>query len=145
MTAPARSTMKFLRPSHDEEPARLTGRSGQLHAYSISTTGRFAHGSEHKTARILTPGHIPAAISFGGGVPFGTECSPAGQCSDAGTACILHYGGGLMHESDNERLWNGAAGCAWVDAQEALDQMFKPFEDLLVDAVSARSRSRVLD
>jgi SAM-dependent methyltransferase len=52
-----------------------------------------------------------------------------------------------MHETDDEqaRLWNGAGGRAWVDAQEVLDQMFKPFEDLLVDAVSARSRNRVLD
>jgi SAM-dependent methyltransferase len=41
--------------------------------------------------------------------------------------------------------WNGPAGRAWVDAQEVLDQMFKPFEDLLVEAVAARSAVRVLD
>ena len=42
-------------------------------------------------------------------------------------------------------LWNGSAGCAWVDAQETLDQMYKPFEDLLVDPVVAGSPRRVLD
>jgi len=42
-------------------------------------------------------------------------------------------------------LWNGRAGHAWVEAQEFLDQMFKPFEGLLVEAVSAGSGSRVLD
>lgn len=51
----------------------------------------------------------------------------------------------VMHESDNAQLWNGPAGHAWVDAQETLDRLFKPFEDLLAEAVSARSRSRVLD
>ena len=34
-------------------------------------------------------------------------------------------------------LWNGLAGRAWVDAQEFLDQMFKPLENLLADAVVA--------
>lgn len=42
-------------------------------------------------------------------------------------------------------LWNGVAGRAWVDAQESLDRLFKPFEDLLVAAVAARHASRVLD
>jgi ubiquinone/menaquinone biosynthesis C-methylase UbiE len=43
-------------------------------------------------------------------------------------------------------LWNGRAGRAWVEAQELLDRIFKPFEDLLVQAVSAgTSVSRVLD
>ncbi|WP_257450187.1 class I SAM-dependent methyltransferase [Archangium lipolyticum] len=42
-------------------------------------------------------------------------------------------------------LWNGPAGRAWVEAQELLDQMFKPLEDLLVEAVFAGSGSRVLD
>jgi len=51
------------------------------------------------------------------------------------------------HERGNEKtsLWNGVAGCAWVDAQEVLDQMFEPFEDLLVEAVAAGSRGAVLD
>jgi ubiquinone/menaquinone biosynthesis C-methylase UbiE len=50
-------------------------------------------------------------------------------------------------KADDERaaIWNGAAGCAWVDAQELLDQLFKPFETLLVESVVAESASRVLD
>ena len=48
-------------------------------------------------------------------------------------------------EHEQTALWNGRAGHAWVEAQEFLDQMFKPFEDLLVEAASAGSRSRVLD
>ena len=40
-------------------------------------------------------------------------------------------------------LWNGAAGQAWVDAQAVLDDMFRPFEDVLLDAVPAGAR--VLD
>ena len=53
----------------------------------------------------------------------------------------------VTHPPDDEqtRLWNGPAGRAWVEAQEVLDPMFKPFEDLLVEAVSAESGGRVLD
>ena len=49
----------------------------------------------------------------------------------------------VTHQTDDEQaaLWNGRAGRAWVEAQELLDQMFKPFEDLLVEAVSAGSGS----
>jgi SAM-dependent methyltransferase len=46
---------------------------------------------------------------------------------------------------EQEALWNGRAGRAWVDAQEVLDQMFKRFEDLLVEAVFAGPGGRVLD
>jgi SAM-dependent methyltransferase len=51
------------------------------------------------------------------------------------------------HTTDDEqtRLWNGSAGHAWVDAQEALDRMFKPFENLLVEELRVGSRSRILD
>ena len=52
------------------------------------------------------------------------------------------------HETASEQtaLWNGAAGRAWVDAQEVLDRLFTPFEDLLVAAVEPQRRSRsVLD
>lgn len=50
-------------------------------------------------------------------------------------------------QTDDEQttLWNGAAGCAWVDMQELLDGVLKPFEDLLVEALPAGSASRVLD
>jgi len=41
--------------------------------------------------------------------------------------------------------WNGTSGCAWVDLQETLDGMFAPFEDLLVEAVTAHAASHVLD
>jgi ubiquinone/menaquinone biosynthesis C-methylase UbiE len=51
------------------------------------------------------------------------------------------------HQTANEQaaLWNGHAGRAWVAAQEVLDRMFKPFEDLLVDMIGAGSGHRVLD
>lgn len=53
----------------------------------------------------------------------------------------------VAHQTDDEqtKLWNGVAGRAWVEAQEVLDQMFKPFEDLLVEAGCAGSARRVLD
>lgn len=53
----------------------------------------------------------------------------------------------VPNETDSEqaKLWNGPAGHVWVEMQELLDQMFKPFELLLVDAVSAGSPRRVLD
>jgi hypothetical protein len=45
--------------------------------------------------------------------------------------------------SDDEQAarWNGPAGHAWVDLQEVLDGMFRPFEELLVEAVAACSTS----
>ena len=50
-------------------------------------------------------------------------------------------------QTDNEQitLWNGPAGHAWVEAQELLDHMFKPFEDLIVEAVTAAPKGEVLD
>ena len=47
----------------------------------------------------------------------------------------------ITRTTDDEQttLWNGLAGHAWVALQEVLDQMFKPLEDLLVDAVFAGS------
>lgn len=50
-------------------------------------------------------------------------------------------------KTDDEQaaLWNGVAGRAWVEAQELLDRMFKPFEKLLVESVIAESASHVLD
>jgi SAM-dependent methyltransferase len=46
---------------------------------------------------------------------------------------------------EQARLWNGPAARGWVEAQELLDRIFKPFEDLLVDAVATRPRGCVLD
>lgn len=42
------------------------------------------------------------------------------------------------HKIEDERTarWNGPAGHAWVEAAAVVDKMFKPFEDLLVEAVS---------
>jgi len=53
----------------------------------------------------------------------------------------------VTHRTDDEqtRLWNGRAGRGWVEAQELLDHVLKPFEDLLVEAASAASGGRVLD
>jgi len=53
----------------------------------------------------------------------------------------------VTHKSDDEQAarWNGVAGRAWVDAQDLLDSVFKPLEDLLVEAVAAASQSQVLD
>ena len=42
-------------------------------------------------------------------------------------------------------LWNGCAGRGWVEAQESLDRLFEPFEELLVEAVAERKAQRVLD
>jgi SAM-dependent methyltransferase len=43
------------------------------------------------------------------------------------------------------RMWNGVSGRAWIDAQELLDRLYKPFEDLLVDVATAKSPRSVLD
>jgi SAM-dependent methyltransferase len=48
-------------------------------------------------------------------------------------------------DDPQEMLWNGAAGHAWVEERTLLDRLFKPFEDLLVESVSSRSATRVLD
>jgi SAM-dependent methyltransferase len=46
---------------------------------------------------------------------------------------------------DQAALWNGDAGRAWVEGQEMLDLLFRPFEDRLVDAVRVRAARQVLD
>jgi SAM-dependent methyltransferase len=53
----------------------------------------------------------------------------------------------VTDQSDNPQaaLWNGPAGHAWVETQELLDQILKPFADLLVEAVSSAPGGRVLD
>ena len=42
-------------------------------------------------------------------------------------------------------VWNGTGGCGWVMAQDLLDQIFKPLEELLTEAACAASPRRVLD
>jgi len=53
----------------------------------------------------------------------------------------------ITEQQHNEQaaLWNGRGGRAWVDAQESLDQLFAPFENLLADEARAASARRVLD
>jgi SAM-dependent methyltransferase len=41
-------------------------------------------------------------------------------------------------EDEQEALWNGPAGHAWVDEQEVLDRVLRPFEELLVGAAAGR-------
>jgi len=47
--------------------------------------------------------------------------------------------------SEQSTKWNGPAACSWIEAQEMLDQLLKPLEDLLIDAIAARSARSVLD
>ena len=53
----------------------------------------------------------------------------------------------VIHDDNDEqaRMWNGPSGQAWVENQDLLDRMYKPFEDLLVVAASAKSARAVLD
>lgn len=54
----------------------------------------------------------------------------------------------VTRRTDDEQAarWSGPAGHAWVEAQAVLDGMFRPFEDLLVEAVLSSDRgSHVLD
>lgn len=47
--------------------------------------------------------------------------------------------------AEQATLWNGTAGKAWVESQELLDEMFKPFEDQLVQVLAPGASARVLD
>ncbi|MBN3788728.1 class I SAM-dependent methyltransferase [Burkholderia sp. Ac-20353] len=42
-------------------------------------------------------------------------------------------------------LWNGPSGRAWVDTQAAIDTMFRPFAETLVEAAAATQARHVLD
>ncbi|MFD0656793.1 hypothetical protein [Thermocatellispora tengchongensis] len=39
-------------------------------------------------------------------------------------------------DDDHKARWNGTAGNAWVEAQAVLDELMRPFEDLLLEAIS---------
>ncbi|HAO35746.1 MAG TPA: hypothetical protein DEB28_01465, partial [Hyphomonas sp.] len=41
-----------------------------------------------------------------------------------------------MANKDQEEMWNGAGGKAWVRAQTLLDTAFQPFADILVETVT---------
>jgi len=42
-------------------------------------------------------------------------------------------------------IWEGAGARGWVASQELLDRMYQQLEDLLVEAISSQTTSRVLD
>jgi SAM-dependent methyltransferase len=48
-------------------------------------------------------------------------------------------------ENDQRARWNGPGGRAWVDAQDVLDQVLKPLEELLVGAIPTGFDGAVLD
>jgi SAM-dependent methyltransferase len=48
-------------------------------------------------------------------------------------------------ENGQSALWNGSVGRSWVDAQELLDGMFRPLEELLVKSVGKGAGCGVLD
>ena len=47
--------------------------------------------------------------------------------------------------SEQTALWNGPGGRGWVALQDLVDQVYQPLEELLVDAISPATASRVLD
>src|SRR3954463_15023120 len=53
----------------------------------------------------------------------------------------------VTQETGNQQaaLWKGSGGIAWVEAQGLLEDLFRPFEDLLVKSVSAKPGDQVLD
>ena len=50
-----------------------------------------------------------------------------------------------MANKDQEEMWNGVGGKAWVRAQTLLDTAFQPFADILVQTVTAAGATSVLD
>jgi SAM-dependent methyltransferase len=53
--------------------------------------------------------------------------------------------GASQANGEQKALWNGPAGEAWVEAQAALDAMFKPLEAALVEAAQVNPGDRALD
>ena len=50
-----------------------------------------------------------------------------------------------MSQTAETIQWGSRRGQAWVEAQEMLDRLFQPFEELVVDAVGVVAGHRVLD
>lgn len=47
--------------------------------------------------------------------------------------------------SEQAMLWNGPSGRAWIEMQDVIDRVFKPFENLLVEAAVSRLGTQVLE
>ncbi|WOH51307.1 class I SAM-dependent methyltransferase [Bradyrhizobium sp. sBnM-33] len=50
-----------------------------------------------------------------------------------------------LDDDEQMRLWNGPAARAWLGTQDMIEQIFKPFEEMLLEAVASRSDACVLD
>lgn len=50
-----------------------------------------------------------------------------------------------LGESAQQQLWNGAAGHGWAEEQVVLDELFRPFERMLLDSIPADLDGAVLD
>lgn len=46
---------------------------------------------------------------------------------------------------DQTAIWNSEKGCAWVEAQGLLDDLFQPLEDLLLSVAAIEPACRLLD
>ena len=53
--------------------------------------------------------------------------------------------GARRTDDEQAARWNGPAGHAWVEGQAVLEEMFRRFEEMLVEAVSPLHGGRVLD
>ena len=51
----------------------------------------------------------------------------------------------MTTQDEQHALWNGPAARGWIAAQDALDQMYQPFEDFLAAAAAEIAGGRVLD
>ncbi|WP_328492140.1 class I SAM-dependent methyltransferase [Streptomyces sp. NBC_00414] len=49
------------------------------------------------------------------------------------------------NDDEQTARWNGASGNAWVEGRTVLDELYRPFEDLLLEAVAAEGGRQVLD
>jgi SAM-dependent methyltransferase len=47
--------------------------------------------------------------------------------------------------AEQAAAWNGRSGCAWIEAQETLDRMFLPFEEMLAGLIAPGSNESSLD